>query len=77
MRTQADLWLGFESHELLRFAQEAGLSGGHVTRVPAPRSGPDAHLPWHAMVAIKNGTSPTMSAGRPHKSPHKKRDERR
>ncbi len=51
MRDQADLWLGFEPPELARFADAAGLGKPHVARVLAPRSGPDAHLPWQVMVA--------------------------
>jgi ArsR family transcriptional regulator len=53
MRRQADLWLGFEPAELTRFAHDAGLDEAHVARVPAPRSGPDSHLPWQALIAKK------------------------
>jgi SAM-dependent methyltransferase len=53
MRDQADLWLGFEPSELARFADAAGLGKPHVARVLAPRSGPDAHLPWQVLVAEK------------------------
>jgi DNA-binding transcriptional ArsR family regulator len=55
MRSQADLWLGFESDELVRFALDAGLEEATVARIPAPRSGPDAHLPWQALVARRKG----------------------
>jgi ArsR family transcriptional regulator len=51
MRKQADLWLGFEPKELVRFAKEAGLEDVHVSPVPAPRAGPDKHLSWQALVA--------------------------
>jgi ArsR family transcriptional regulator len=51
MRQQADLWLGFEPQELRRFARAAGLEEAHISRVPAPRRGPDAHLPWQVMAA--------------------------
>ena len=63
MREQADLWLGFEEPELLRFAREAGLVDP-IVRGLAPLSSssnkngngrigrsPDAHLPWQVMVA--------------------------
>jgi ArsR family transcriptional regulator len=53
MRKQADLWLGFEPKELVRFAKEADLSDVHVSPVPAPRAGPDKHLAWQALVAKK------------------------
>ncbi len=49
----ADLWLGFESSELIRVAHEAGLAEAEVR--PLPRAfhgdGPDAHLDWQVLVA--------------------------
>jgi SAM-dependent methyltransferase len=51
MRDQADVWLGFEPAELTRFARDAKLTDVHVTRIPAPGRGPDAHLPWQVMTA--------------------------
>jgi len=56
MRAQADLWLGFEARELARFAEDAGLQEPHVARIPAPPTGPDAHLPWQALVATVSMT---------------------
>ncbi len=53
MRDQADVWLGFEAEELKKFARSAGFDRGEVFRVPSPDGGPDAHLPWHVMVAHK------------------------
>jgi ArsR family transcriptional regulator len=53
MRAQADLWLGFEEAELKRFARKAGLEEPKVTRIPAPRTGPDHHLIWQLLVARK------------------------
>ena len=60
MRTQADLWLGFEPEELGRFARGAGLENARVTKVPSPR-GVDGHLPWQMMVAKRGpGERPSM-----------------
>ncbi len=67
MRAQADLWLGFEARELSRFAEDAGLEAPHVARIPAPHAGPDAHLPWQALVATRTG-------GGDHKSDRNKRN---
>ncbi len=55
MRTQADLWLGFEPRELCALAEGAGFEDARVTRVPdALRGhGPDAHLPWQVLFARK------------------------
>ena len=52
---QADVWLGFEADELVRFASEAGLSEARVLTVPAGRKGrgPDAHIDWQILVATK------------------------
>ncbi len=54
MRDQADVWLGFEVEELLAFARGAGLADARVARLPSPSRGPDAHLPWQAMVARRS-----------------------
>ncbi|MEZ4411038.1 MAG: metalloregulator ArsR/SmtB family transcription factor [Polyangiales bacterium] len=45
---QADLWMGFETAEIERFAVAAGLENVAVARVPAPWAGqgPDRHVPW-------------------------------
>jgi hypothetical protein len=57
MRDEADLWLGFEGAELLRFAREAGLyhdkPHAEVIKLPAAwcGKGKDAHLPWQVMVS--------------------------
>jgi ArsR family transcriptional regulator len=51
MRDQADVWLGFEPKELVRLAKAAGLASARVMPLPAPSRGPDAHLPWQALVA--------------------------
>ncbi len=55
MRDEADLWLGFESSELQRFAREAHLdmTPADVIKIPAAwcGKGKDAHLPWQVMVA--------------------------
>ncbi len=51
MRRVADVWLGFDEDELHRLAKKAGLSSIEVCAVPAPRRGPDGHLPWQVMVA--------------------------
>jgi DNA-binding transcriptional ArsR family regulator/protein-L-isoaspartate O-methyltransferase len=50
---EADLWLGFEPDELLRFAHGAGLEPASVSRLPAPwyGAGPDRHLVWQALCA--------------------------
>jgi ArsR family transcriptional regulator len=52
MRDEADLWLGFESEELRRFAREAGLVDIDVIRLPSAwcGKGKDAHLPWQVLI---------------------------
>jgi DNA-binding transcriptional ArsR family regulator/protein-L-isoaspartate O-methyltransferase len=58
MREQADLWLGFEPAELVRFARSARLADARV--VPLPRAmnggGPDAHLAFQLLFARKDET---------------------
>ena len=53
MRDEADLWLGFDGAELLRFAREAGLEDAEVIKLPSAwcGKGKDAHLPWQVMVS--------------------------
>jgi DNA-binding transcriptional ArsR family regulator len=53
MRDEADLWLGFEGAELLRFARDAKLEDAEVIKLPAAwcGKGKDAHLPWQVMVS--------------------------
>jgi DNA-binding transcriptional ArsR family regulator len=53
MRAQADLWLGFEPSELRALATEAGFDEVRVAPITGALCGrgPDAHLPWQAMVA--------------------------
>lgn len=53
MRDEADLWLGFDAAELLRFAREAGLENAEVIKLPSAwcGKGKDAHLPWQVMVS--------------------------
>ncbi len=55
MREQADLWLGFRAAELKAFALAAGLSDPRVETIPAVLNGkgPDAHLTWQLLVAVK------------------------
>ena len=56
MRDEADLWLGFESEELRRFAREAGLVDIDVVRLPSAwcGKGKDAHLPWQVLIGKRN-----------------------
>lgn len=56
MRDEADLWLGFESEELRRFAREAGLVDIDVIRLPSAwcGKGKDAHLPWQVLIGKRN-----------------------
>lgn len=53
MRSEADLWLGFEATELKRFAEQAGLENFDVVTIPAAwcGKGRDSHLPWQVMVS--------------------------
>jgi ArsR family transcriptional regulator len=55
MRDEADVWLGFEGAELVRFAKEAGLERADVVRLPSAwcGRGKDAHLPWQVLIARK------------------------
>jgi ArsR family transcriptional regulator len=56
LRTQqADLWLGFEAHELREFFREAGLTERVVLEVPSGYrgNGPDRNVPWVIAVGVK------------------------
>jgi ArsR family transcriptional regulator len=55
MREQADLWLGFKAAELVGFAKAAGLEDARVESIPDVLNGkgPDAHLKWQLLVAVK------------------------
>jgi ArsR family transcriptional regulator len=65
MREQADVWLGFEARELLKFARDAGLSGARVVSLPQPSRGPDAHLGWQALVGrLGGGGAPSAGPGK-------------
>lgn len=59
MRDEADVWLGFEAHELVSFARAAGLEGARVSPVPAALRGHgrDAHLAWQVLVARRGAAS--------------------
>lgn len=50
---QADVWLGFDSNELLGFAQDAGLVNASTRRIPPGwlGTGPDHHLAWQVLSA--------------------------
>jgi DNA-binding transcriptional ArsR family regulator/protein-L-isoaspartate O-methyltransferase len=58
---QADLWLGFSRHELMRFAELAGLLDPQVIVIPATRygPGPDAHLQWQVLAARRGDKEET------------------
>ncbi len=59
MRDQADLWLGFEPKELVRFAKDAGFEDAKVSPLAGALrgSGPDSHLGWQVMVARRAASS--------------------
>lgn len=52
---QADVWLGFDPDELSQKLEAAGLVVTASRRVPDALhpEGPDAHLAWQALVAVK------------------------
>ena len=58
---QADLWLGFSRHELIGFAERAGLLEPEVFVIPAARygPGPDAHLQWQVLAARRGDKEET------------------
>jgi ArsR family transcriptional regulator len=55
---EADLWLGFPPSELRRMAQDAGLEGVRVTRLPGAwrGEGPDRHLVWQLCTGHRGNT---------------------
>jgi len=52
---EADLWLGFEPSDLLRFGREADLSDLRVDRMPIAwqGEGPDRHLQWQLFTGFR------------------------
>lgn len=58
--SQGDVWLGFAPDELAAHFEAAGLkrSGEAPILTSFHREGPDAHLPWHAVVAQKPVLTP-------------------
>ena len=72
-REQADIWLGFNADELVRFSEEAGLEDASVQRVPSLRcgNGPDGHLDWLTLCASKTASaSKTARIGKRRPSRH-------
>lgn len=73
MRERADLWLGFDSAELIKLAGAAGFAADSiiVTRVPAALcgSGPDHHLPWQILGARRPDSQTSHSQTNPKKTP--------
>jgi ArsR family transcriptional regulator len=63
---QADVWLGFEPAELRRLAEDAGLRGVEVRRLPAAwqGEGPDRHLAWQLLVGFRGDGALVMGAQR-------------
>jgi hypothetical protein len=55
--TQADVWLGFESSELLSLSREVSLSDARVFPIPQSYAAPaaDGHVGWQLLVATKSG----------------------
>jgi ArsR family transcriptional regulator len=64
---EADLWLGFEPAELRRAAEEAGLEGVTVTRLPSAwrGEGPDRHLIWQLCAGWRGSSPGAARAERP------------
>jgi ArsR family transcriptional regulator len=62
--TQADLWLGFDRNELFDLASSAGLIASEVFAIPAARygPGPDAHLQWQVLSAMRPSNEETTSS---------------
>jgi DNA-binding transcriptional ArsR family regulator len=58
--SQGDVWLGFSAAELSGQLVAAGLELVGAQTIPAAfhRSGPDAHLGWHAVVARRPAVPP-------------------
>ncbi len=57
---QGDVWLGFSPEELSAHLAAAGLRPVSEVALPPSfhRDGPDAHLPWQAVVAQRPGFNP-------------------
>ena len=64
--TQADVWLGFEPEELVRYARAAGLIDVRVQEIPPMFRGfgPDRHLTWQICSARRgpDGFAPGPAA---------------
>ncbi|WP_437615046.1 metalloregulator ArsR/SmtB family transcription factor [Sorangium sp. So ce834] len=56
---EADIWLGFSPDDLRRLAEEAGLSGVEIRRLPSAwqGEGPDRHLIWQLLVGWRDARS--------------------
>ncbi|KYG05186.1 ArsR family transcriptional regulator, partial [Sorangium cellulosum] len=56
---EADIWLGFSPDDLRRMAEEAGLSGVEIRRLPSAwqGEGPDRHLVWQLLVGWRGARS--------------------
>ncbi|WP_437581917.1 ArsR/SmtB family transcription factor [Sorangium sp. So ce887] len=56
---EADIWLGFSPDDLRRLAEEAGLSGVEIRRLPSAwqGEGPDRHLVWQLLVGWRGARS--------------------
>jgi ArsR family transcriptional regulator len=61
--TQADVWLGFEPDELVRYARAAGLIDVRVQEIPRifRGVGPDRHLTWQ-ICSARRGPHPGEAA---------------
>jgi DNA-binding transcriptional ArsR family regulator/protein-L-isoaspartate O-methyltransferase len=61
--TQADVWLGFEPDELVRYARSAGLIDVRVQEIPRifRGVGPDRHLTWQ-ICSARRGPHPGEAA---------------
>ncbi|WP_438020133.1 metalloregulator ArsR/SmtB family transcription factor [Sorangium sp. So ce315] len=53
---EADIWLGFSPADLRRLAEDAGLSGIEIRRLPSAwqGEGPDRHLVWQLLVGWRD-----------------------
>ncbi|WP_437746439.1 metalloregulator ArsR/SmtB family transcription factor [Sorangium sp. So ce1504] len=56
---EADIWLGFSPGDLRGLAEEAGLSGVELRRLPSAwqGEGPDRHLVWQLLVGWRGARS--------------------
>ena len=52
---QADVWLGFEAHELTSLSREAGFEDVRVSPIPQSYAAPasDGHVGWQLLIATK------------------------